>query len=371
MVIKGAIPIQRNMKGLILAGGLGTRLRPLTHTGPKQLIPIANKPVLYYGIEDMKGVGIEEIGIIVGYTEERIKKIADSVGDGSKWDVKITFIEQDAPRGIAHAIGIAEDFVNGDDFVVHLGDNIFRVGMKKHLEYFKESGAHACLVLAESETPEKFGIAIVNKDGEIMEVEEKPMEPKSNLVITGLYLFKPSIFQFIKKIDPSARGELEITHAIQKMVESGTHKIVGRIIEGWWDDTGTAESVLRANRLILADLKTFNNGIREENVKISGNVSIGEGTVIKEGSVILGPVIIGKNCVIGPGSYVGPYTSIGDNTKLTGGEIESSIVIGGATICFEGKIVDSLIGKDAIILSENILPRGNRFIIGENAVIRV
>lgn len=359
------------MKGLILAGGLGTRLRPLTHTGPKQLIPIANKPVLYYGIEDMKEAGIEEIGIIVGYTEERIKKIADSVGDGSKWGVKITYIRQDAPRGIAHAIGIAEDFVNGDDFVVHLGDNIFREGMKKHLEYFKEFDAHACLVLSESETPEKFGIAIVNKDGEIIEVEEKPMKPRSNLVITGLYFFKPSIFLFIKRLNPSARGELEITHAIQKMIESGNYKVVGCVIEGWWDDTGTAESVLRANRLILMNLKTFNKGIMEENVKIIGNVSIGEGAIIKEGSVILGPVIIGKNCVVGPSSYVGPYTSIGDNTKITGGEIESSIVIGGATICFEGKIVDSLIGKDAIILSGNILPSGHRFIIGENAVIRV
>ena len=155
------------------------------------------------------------------------------------------------------------------------------------------------------------------------------------------------------------------------MIESENHKVVGRIIEGWWDDTGTAESVLRANRLILIDLKPFNKGIMEENVKIIGNVSIGEGTIIKEGSVILGPVVIGKNCFIGPSSYVGPYTSIGDNTKIAGGEIESSIVIGGATICFEGKIVDSLIGKDAIILSEDILPRGHRFIIGENAMIRV
>lgn len=358
------------MKGLILAGGLGTRLRPLTHTGPKQLIPIANKPVLHYAMEDMKEAGIEEIGIIVGYTEERIQQIVDSVGGGSKCDVKVTYIEQDAPRGIAHAIGIAEDFIDGDDFVVHLGDNIFKEGIKKHLEYFKISSAHACLILSESETPEKFGVAIPNEKGDIIEVEEKPTKPKTNLIITGLYFLKSDIFKFIRELKPSARGELEITHAIQMMIESENYKVISRITEGWWDDTGTTDSVLRANRLILTDIKSSNKGIVAENVKIMGNVSIGEGTIIKQGSVILGPVIIGKNCVIGPSSYIGPYTSIGDNTRIIGGEIESSIVIGSATIKFEQKIVDSLIGKDAIILSENALPRGYRFIIGENAVIR-
>jgi glucose-1-phosphate thymidylyltransferase len=358
------------MKGLILGGGLGTRLRPITHTGPKQLIPIANKPVLYYGIEDMKDAGIKDIGIIVGYTEERIKKIVDSIGDGFRWGVNIHYIEQDAPRGIAHAIGIAEDFIAGDDFVVHLGDNIFKEGIKKNIEYFKKSGAHACLILSESETPEKFGVAVTNEKGDVIEVEEKPIKPKTNLVITGLYFFKSDIFKFIKELKPSARGELEITHAVQKMIESKNHKVISRVIEGWWDDTGTAESVLRANRLILTDVKPLNKGIIEENVKIMGDVTIGEETVIKQGSVILGPVIIGKNCGIGPNSYIGPYTSIGDNTRIMGGEIESSIVIGGATIKFERKIVDSLIGKNAIILSENALPRGYRFVIGENAVIR-
>jgi len=358
------------MKGLILAGGLGTRLRPLTHTGPKQLIPIANKPVLYYAIDGMKEAGIEEIGIIVGYTPERIQQIVDSVGDGSKWGVKITYIEQDAPRGIAHAVGIAEDFIGGDDFVVHLGDNMFKEGIKEHLEYFKESGAHACLILSESETPEKFGVALTNEKGEVIEVEEKPAKPKTNLVITGLYFFKSEIFQFIRNLKPSARGELEITHAIQKMLESKEYKVISRVTGGWWDDTGTAESVLRANRLILTDLKPLNKGVVEENVKIMGTVSIDEGTIIKQGSVILGPAIIGKNCVIGPSAYIGPYTSIGDNTKIIGGEIESSIVIGDATIKFEQKIVDSLIGKNTIILSENSLPRGYRFIVGENAVIR-
>ena len=358
------------MKGLILAGGLGTRLRPLTHTGPKQLIPIANKPVLHYAIEDMKEGGIEEIGIIVGYTEERIQQIVDSVGDGSRWGVKITYTEQDAPRGIAHAIGIAEDFIDGDAFVVHLGDNIFKEGIKRHLEYFKKSCAHACLILSESETPEKFGVAITNGKGDVIEVEEKPTKPKTNLVITGLYFFKSDIFKFIRKLNPSASGELEITHAIQQMIESKNYKVMSRVIEGWWDDTGTAESVLRANRLILMDLKPSNKGLMEENIRVMGNVSVGEGTIVKQGSVILGPVIIGKNSSIGPNSYIGPYTSIGDNTRIIGGEIESSIVIGSATIKFEQKIVDSLIGKDAIILSENALPGGYRFIIGENAVIR-
>lgn len=359
------------MKGLILAGGYGTRLRPLTHTGPKQLIPVANKPVISHAIEAMKEAAITNIGIVVGYTEERIQKIMESVGDGSRWNVKITYIRQDAPRGIAHAIGITEDFIKGDDFVVHLGDNIFKEGIRKPLEYFQQSDAHAFLVLAKSDAPEKFGVAMIDKKENVIEVEEKPENPRTDLVITGLYFFKPDIFKFIKKLNPSARGELEITHAIQKMLQSKNYKVMAHVTEGWWDDTGTAESILRANRLVLMDLKSLNKGIVEENVKITGNVNIEEGSIIKEGSVILGPVIIGKNCIIGPNSYIGPYTSVGDNTKIKGGEIESSIIIGEGTINFEGKIVDSLIGKSAIILSEESLPKGFKFVIGEDTVIRM
>ena len=359
------------MKGLILAGGLGTRLRPITHTGPKQLIPVANKPVLYYGIEDMKAAGITDIGIIVGYTKKRIQKIMDSVGDGSKWGVNIHYIEQDAPRGLAHAIGIAEDFIGNDDFVVHLGDNIFKEGITGHIDYFKKSDANGCLVLAEHEKPEKFGTALINEEGKVIDVEEKPEKPRSNLVITGLYLFKPDIFKFIKKVKPSNRGELEITHAIEKMIKSKNHKVMSQVISEWWDDTGNVESILRANRLVLTDIKPSNKGTVEENVKIMGNVRIEKGSVIKKGCVISGPVIIGENCVIGPNSYIGPYTSIGENTKLLAGEIESSIVIGDAEIDFKGKIVDSLIGKNVTISHANTLPQGNRFIVGENSIIRL
>ena len=358
------------MKGLILAGGLGTRLRPLSHTGPKQLVPVANKPVLFYGIEALRDAGIKEIGIIVGYTDERIQFIKDACGDGRQFGVNITYIRQDAPRGLAHAVGITEKFMNGDDFIVYLGDNILKSGIKNFVEDFKKSNADISLLLSKHKTPEKFGVALFNENNEVVYVEEKPKNPKTDYVITGIYLFRNNIFDAIKRVKPGAKGELQLTDAIKEFVLNGNKKVKATIVDGWWDDTGNAEDIIRANHLVLMDLKGKIKGRVEEGVKIIGEVEVGEGSVIKNGSKIKGPVIIGKNCVIE--GYIGPYTSIGDNSKIKGGEIESSIIVGDVSINFSEKIVDSLIGKDTVIDSSgNDLPKGHRFILGEHSEVRI
>jgi len=360
------------MKGLILAGGLGKRLRPLTHTGPKQTIPIANKPVLHYCIEDLVNAGIKDIGIIVGYTPERINAIKEVVGEGLLWGARITYIEQDAPRGLAHAVYIAEDFIDNDNFVVYLGDNMLKGGIKEFVKEFVKTDAHVKLLLSEVETPTQYGIAVLDKNGNILDIEEKPEKPKSNLAITGIYLFKPDIFKFAKSVKPGKKGELQLTDAIKNMLESIEHKVTATVIDGWWDDLGKTEDILKANYMILSDLKeSENRGTIEKGVSLVGAIKIGEKTLIQKNSIIRGPVVIGKNCKIGPDTYIGPYTSIGDNTTIIGGEIESSIVIGDTTINCKGKIVDSLIGKDSTITSSNKLPKGYRLVVGGNSLLNL
>jgi len=360
------------MKGLILAGGFGKRLRPLTHTGPKQTIPIANKPVLHYCVEDLVNAGIKDIGIIVGYTPERINVIKEVVGDGSLWGVKITYIEQDAPRGLAHAVSISEDFIGDDNFVVYLGDNMLKGGIKKFVEDFVKNGDHTKLLLSKVEDPSRYGIAMLDKNGNIIDIEEKPEKPRSNLAITGIYLFRPDIFEFAKNVKPGKKGELQLTDAIKNMLKSPKYNVTATVINGWWDDLGKTEDVLKANYIVLSDLKeSENKGRVEEGVSLTGTIRIGDKTLIRKNSIIRGPVIIGKSCKIGPDTYIGPYTSIGDNTTIIGGEIESSIIIGKTTINCKGKIVDSLIGKNSTITSSNRLPKGYRLVVGENSLLNL
>ena len=357
------------MKGLILSGGLGTRLRPLSHTGPKQLVPIANKPVLHYIIEDLKEAGITDIGIIVGYTPERIQSIVDSCGDGSKFGVKITYIEQDAPRGLAHAVYTAKEFLSDSDFVVYLGDNILSDGIKEYADDFRNSNMDSGILLSEVKNPSIYGVAILDKNGEIVEVEEKPENPKSNLAIVGVYFFKSFIFRIIENSKKGKGGEFQLTDTIKSIISSKKYKVKAYIVKGWWDDTGTADSILRANQLVLMQLKHNIRGTVEEGVMIKGVVNIGEGTVVRKGTTIKGPVIIGRNCTIGPNSYIGPFTSIGDNTEIINGEIECSVILGDSKINFNEKIVDSLIGKNVKILSQNRLPKGHKLILGEHSEV--
>jgi glucose-1-phosphate thymidylyltransferase len=361
------------MKGVILAGGLGTRPRPLTYTGAKQLILIANKPVLEYGIEDLREAGIHDIGIVVGYTPERIKSITDIMGDGSRWGVHITYIEQDAPRGIAHAVYCAKNFVGKNGFVVYLGDNLLKGGIAPFMERFKVQKADAGILLAQVEDPRPYGVAVLDHNENIIGIEEKPARPPSDLVVIGIYYFSTRVFEVIEELNPSGRGEYEISDTLRVLIQSGRYKISSAKVQGWWDDTGTAEAVLRANHLVMADLKPCCSGSLESGVRIIGNVRIDEGTIIKTGSVIRGPVIIGKGCKIGP-TYLGPYTSIGDNCVIKGGEIESSIIIGGTRIDLDSdkRIVDSLIGRATVITSaRERLPSGCKFVLGENSEVQI
>ena len=352
------------MKGLLLAGGFGTRLRPLTHTGNKHMLPVANKPILFYGVESIRDAGVKEIGIILGPMNETIK---ESIGDGSKFGVKVTYIDQPEPKGLAHAVLVAEDFLRDEPFVMYLGDNLLRRGIKYLVDDFKSSKYDAMVVLTKVKDPRLFGVAEVDK-GKLLRVIEKPKQPKSDLAITGIYMFTKPIFDVIKRLKPSWRNELEITDAIQMLLDEG-HTVGYRMVDGWWKDTGKPEDLLEANHLILSDLKTSNEGTIEQEANIIGNVAIGKNTMIKNNTCIRGPVTIGKDCRIGPDTYVGPYTSIGNNVTIVGGEIENSIVMDGASISCDERIVDSLIGREAKIDSNSAKPSGYRLIIGDNTYI--
>jgi len=360
----------KSMKGLILAGGHGTRLRPITHTKQKQLIPVANKPILFYVIEDLVMAGISEIGIITGPNKDQI---IDTIGDGSRWNAKISYIEQEKPLGLAHAVKIAKDFIGNEDFIMYLGDNLLNYNINNFLINFQNSNAEASILLTPVKDPQNFGIAKLGKNGEITQLLEKPKNPQTNLAIVGVYAFKNSIFKAIDHIKPSYRGELEITDAIQWLLKNG-HKVKSEIIQGWWKDTGTAESLLEANHLILdTKLEVLNKGKIENGANISGRANIGEGTMIKKGACIRGPVVIGQNCLIDSNVYIGPFTSIGNNVKVLNGEIEYSIILANCKISTSQRIMESLIGENCTITSENSGPinKGNKLVIGDNSNIKL
>jgi len=357
----------RNMKGLVLSGGTGTRLRPLTHTSAKQLIPVANKPVLFYALEDVQECGINDVGIIVGHTKN---EVMEAVGDGSKFGIQVTYIEQESPAGLAHAVKTAKDFLGTDPFVMYLGDNILKEGIVSLYEQFESSQCDALIAVCKVKDPQRFGVVEV-KDGKVIKLIEKPKVPKSDLALAGIYFFRSSIFEAIDQIQPSWRNELEITDAIQKLVD-WNYKVDYKEVTGWWKDTGKPEDVIEVNQLLLREIKTDIRGEIEDNVSINGDVIIEENTVIHSGCKLLGPIIIGKNCEIGPNSYIGPYTSIGDKTRIIGGELENSVIIGDTLIDCDRRIVESLIGRNSTITSmKNKLPGGNKLILGENSYITI
>ncbi len=355
------------MKGVVLTGGHGTRLRPLTHTGPKQLIPIANKPNVLYCIEDLRDAGITDIAVILG--DNMPEKVRELLGDGAQHGVRFTYVVQGAPKGIAHAIACARDFVGGDAFCVYLGDNLLKGGIRAMVTEFRKGGAEAGVLLCRVAHPERFGVAELGPDGTVVSLVEKPKEPKSDLALVGIYLLRPSIFPVIDRLRPSWRNELEITEAIENLRTSGV-RVTAHTVKGWWKDTGRREDILEANHLILEDIEPRNEGRVEEGGQVLGRVQIGAGTVVARDSVVRGPVVIGRDCVIGPGTYVGPYTSIGDRSRLVGADIEASIVVGDAVIAAPHKIVNSLVGRHAEIHSaEGRLPKGQRLIVGENSTL--
>lgn len=353
------------MKGLILSGGHGTRLRPITHSQQKQLIPVANKPILFYAIEDVIETGVKDIGIIVGPNKEQVIEAVNN----AKFDAKITFIEQDAPRGLAHAVLISEEFISGEPFVMYLGDNILKEGIIKHADNFKKKKLDASIMLTEVDNPEEFGVAELSEDGSVKRLVEKPKKTPSNLALVGIYFFNHPIHEAVENIKPSWRNELEITDAIQWLIDKG-YRVDASIVSGWWKDTGKPEDILDANRLILDDLTTKIKEKGEVEGEIRGRVSIDIGTKVNESSVIKGPALIGRDCVI-KDSYIGPYTSIGNNCKITNSEVEDSVVMDGTKLINAGNIVDSMIGRGAVIERNKNLPKGNKYIIGDNSWVRI
>lgn len=351
------------MKGILLHGGHGTRLRPLTHTGPKQLLPIANKPMSEYCIESLKDAGIKDIAIIIGGIGSN--KVKEYYGDGKNFGVNLTYVEQDQPRGIAHAISICKDFINGDKFVVFLGDNIIQKSIRDFVDEFKNSDAKASILLCEVDNPSRFGIADV-KDGQIKKIMEKPKNPPSNLAVTGIYLLTDTIFDIIDRLKPSWRNELEITDALQMLLEEN-HKITYHMITDYWKDTGTPDDIIHANKAILEKITPYFRGQKDSTVTTSGNIMIGEGTILKDGSKIIGPVIIGKNCVVESNCVVGPNTSIGDDSKLAKCNISNSIVMSNCAIEGDLAIQNSIIASNSVLKQKNELEKV--FLLGEGTQI--
>ena len=354
------------MKGVILHGGHGTRLRPLTHTGPKQLIPVANKPISQYVLEDLRDSGVKEIAIILG--DIMPEKVKGYYGDGNKFGVKVTYIHQEKPGGIAQAVGLTQEFVKNDPFIVYLGDNLLKGGISKCVQEFKKEKYDAMILLSEVENPQQFGVAEFDKKGNIVRLIEKPKKPPSNYALTGIYFLTPAVFKMIKKLKPSWRGELEITEALQMLMDEG-YKVGHRIVEGWWKDTGTIEDIVEANILVLDELKTKIDGKVESKTSVQGRVSIGKGSIVKKGALVRGPAAIGENTTIESGVYVGPYTSIGNSVQVKKGEVENSIVMDNCIIEVGAKIIDSIIGADSEIRTNSDGPRGHKLIVGENSRI--
>ncbi len=353
------------MKALIASGGRGTRLRPITHTQNKHLIPIANKPILYYSIEAAAEAGIKEIAIV--HNADSLE-VPNYVGDGSKWGVKITYIPQEVPGGLAQVVMLAEKFVGNDKFIFYLGDNMVVGGIKRFVDEFERSKCNCFLTLSKVKDPERFGVPEI-KDGRIVGVEEKPKKPKSRFAVAGIYLYDNHIFEAVKALKPSARGELEISDAHQYLIDKGY--IVGYTeITGWWKDTGKPADLLEANRLILDAITSRVDGDVDAQSDVAGKVIIEAGAKIVN-SKVRGPAIIGKNCVI-ENSYIGPFTSIGDRTVVSSSEVEYSIVLRDCKIQDIGlRLEGSILGNDVEIVEANGKPRVHRFMIGDQSRVEV
>ena len=367
------------MKGLILSGGAGTRLRPITHTSAKQLVPVANKPILFYGIEDMVEAGITEIGIITGETGPEVR---EAVGDGSQFGASVTYIPQDEPLGLAHCVLIAKDFLGDDDFVMYLGDNMLQQGLIEFIARFERDKAAAAvptlegavpapaaqILLCEVPDPQRFGIAALDEEGHVVELVEKPENPPSNLALVGVYLFTKAIHEAVAAIAPSPRGELEITDAIQWLIANGK-PVRHDLLEGWWLDTGKKDPLLESNRRVLEELETRIDGTVDEQSEIDGRVVIEAGASIRN-SHIRGPVIIGANTIV-TDSYIGPFTAIAPECSITGSEVENSVILERAKIDGIPRLVDSLIGRDTTVATTDRKPKATRLMIGDDCTINL
>ena len=353
------------MKALILSGGTGTRLRPITHTSAKQLIPVANKPILFYGIEAMVAAGITEIGIITGETGPEVRA---AVGDGSRFGATVTFIPQEAPLGLAHAVLTARPFLGEDRFVMYLGDNLIRDGISEFVEEFRRTEPDAEILLAKVPEPQRFGVAEL-EDGRVVRLVEKPAVPRSDLALVGVYLFSSKVFGAIERIAPSARGELEITDAIQRMIDDGA-RVVPHVISGWWKDTGRLEDMLEANRIILDTLEPRVEGTLGDDVRLEGKVVVQAGAELRN-CLVRGPAIIGSRTLIEQ-AYVGPFTSVYHDCRIRRSEVEHSIILEDSVIeDVAGKIESSLIGKGCTVRSSEERPRAYRLMLGDQSRVEL
>ena len=353
------------MKALVLAGGAGTRLRPITHTSAKQLVPVANKPILFYGLEQIRDAGITDIGIIVGDTAAEIE---EAVGDGSALGISPTYIPQDAPLGLAHAVLTAEDFLGDDDFVMFLGDNLIEGGITHVVEAFEEHRPAAQILLKKVPDPERFGVADLNDDGSIRQLLEKPKNPPSDLALVGVYLFTPAILEAAKRIEPSGRGELEITDAIQWLIDDG-QTVRASMVEGWWLDTGKKDELLDANRIVLGSMKRRIDGTIDAASTVSGEVVLGAGSEIVN-STVRGPVAIGPNTRI-VDSYVGPFTSIAAGCELINTEVEYSVILDRCTVSDIPRIEGSLLGRDVVLQKTQRRPAAHRLMLGDHSHVEI
>ena len=354
--------MQWAMKALILAGGAGTRLRPITDTQSKQLIPVANKPILFYGLEAVAAAGIREVGMIVGHTEEEIR---GAVGDGSRWGVEVTYIPQEAPLGLAHAVLTAQDFLGEDEFVMYLGDNVVPEGITDFVRAYEENKPDAQIFLVKVPEPERFGVAVLEGE-QVVRLVEKPKEPLSDLALAGIYIFDSAILTAAAAIEPSWRGELEITDAIQYLIEHG-YTVRAEMITGWWKDTGKPEDLLEANRIILDEMDHRIDGSVDEATHIVGDVVIEEGADVRD-SVIRGPSIIGRNVKVS-GSILGPYVAVSEDSTIEDSEIDDSVIMARSTIREVRRMSQSLVGKDVAIAKDKNQPAVHRFTLGAGSVV--
>ncbi len=352
------------MKALVLAGGSGSRLRPITHTYAKQLLPVANKPVLFYGLEAIRDAGITDVGIVVGDTAPAIE---DAVGDGSAFGLTATYLRQDAPRGLAHAVIVARDFLADDDFVMYLGDNFIVGGITPLVEEFRSSRPDAQIMLTSVPDPRQFGVAELDTAGEVVGLEEKPQHPKSDLALVGVYIFTPAVHEAVSRLAPSWRGELEITEAIQWLIDQG-RKVRSTTITGYWKDTGNVADMLEVNRMVLETIDPQVRGTVEAS-ELIGRVVVEAGAQVS-GSRIVGPAIIGTGTRVS-GSYVGPFTSVAQDCSITDSEIEYSIVLRGALIQGVRRIEASLIGHEVEVTPSPNVPRAHRLILGDHSKVQI
>ena len=353
------------MKALVTAGGHGTRLRPITHTKNKHLIPIANKPMLIYALEYIRDAGIENVGIVVNAGDKEIKNM---FGDGRKYGLKLTYILQEAPLGLAHVIKISEPFIGDEKFVFYLGDNILVGGITTFIDEFEANNSHCHLVLSRVPDPQRFGVPEI-VDNRIIAVEEKPENPKSDYAVTGIYLYDKHIFEAVSNIKPSARGELEISDAHQYLLNKKLH-VTYTEITGWWKDTGKASDLLEANRLVLDNISDSREGEIDSLSKVVGRVVLGKKSRV-ENSTIRGPAIIGENVQI-KNAYIGPYTSIADQCCIVGSEVEYSIIMDGSKVKnVDLRIEASLLGHDVEVVRSEIKPKSHRFLIGDQSRIEL